>query len=49
VLERDRSRDLVDVLPAGPAGPVENLHEIIIADPDHANEFHAEFEFPQGL
>lgn len=49
VLERDGGRDLVDVLPAGPAGPVENLHEIFIAEPDHANEFHAEFEFPQGL
>ena len=49
VLERDGGRNLVDVLAAGPAGPVKNLNEVFIAEPDHANEFHAEFEFSQGL
>ena len=49
VLERDGGRNLVDMLAAGPAGTVENLHEIFVAEPDHANEFHAGFEFPQGL
>ena len=49
VLERDGGRNLVDMLAAGPAGPVKNLDNILISEPDHANEFHAEFEFPQGL
>ena len=49
VLERDGSRNLVHVLAAGPARPVENLHEIFVAEPDHADEFHAEFEISQDL
>ena len=49
VLEGDGGRDLVDVLAAGPAGAVENLFNILVAEPAHENEFHAEFEFPQGL
>ena len=49
VLERDGGRNLVDMLAAGPAGAVENLHEIFVAKPDHTREFHAEFEILQGL